>query len=84
MLHVDAGRRGILPDELVHGVCVERFVEHLREIVLHRPEEGTLGILRVAGRFQVLMDEPQRPRMDRHITRLPALAMNPEVHHVAP
>ena len=52
---VDPGLPGVaLDDRVVDRIRVERLVQLARGVVLDRPEEGTVQVLAMAGRLQVI------------------------------
>ena len=73
--------RGVDPHQLVDAVRGDRALEQAGAVVPDRPEQRAGLVDAVAGRLEVVVDQRVDPRMQRHITRLAALAGDFQVRH---
>src|SRR6516165_2474742 len=81
-LSADAGLKRIFANDVImHRAAIKRLFQLARAIVRHWTEEGTDGIVGVAGTCEVFRDEPLRHGMNGDKPGLAALAVNSEMHH---
>jgi hypothetical protein len=66
-------------DVVINGIRIELTVELTGAVLRHWPEEGTRGIILVAGERQVLINQTLGHRIHRHEADFVALAFDPEV-----
>jgi hypothetical protein len=81
---VNASGSHIGPQNLIYGIGVKRLVETTRGVVLDRPEEGSLGVLAVAGRLQVFVDAFDHDGMGNDVADATAFAVDVEIGCTAP
>jgi len=75
--------RGIGSYEQIYAVGCERALEGLAAVVFHRAEQRAVLIEGVAGCIEIVVNESVGARMEREISRLLALARDPQMRDAA-
>lgn len=82
-LGFDARGQPILADDVaIDRGGIERAVEPFgAAVVPDRSEQRTVLVIGVTGHQEIILDQPLRGRVGRHVADLGPLAVDPEMHH---
>lgn len=85
MVDIDPNILRVALQHLINQGRVESLIEGAAgAVVLDRPEERPLLVFPVAGGLQVVVNEPLSLGMHREVPDLSSLALNADVHDIAP